>query len=452
MKSAISFLLLIVFLFCNTHSANAQIPRAISFQGVLASANGVFVPDGNYHLTLNLYSAAIGGTSLYSETHTAVVVKGIFNVIIGSATPIPLSLTFDRAYFLGVTISGGTELTPRTALAAVPYALNAEHATLADNISPTAKGVVTSINEEDGALHFVGTGGTTISNSGRIFTISSATGGSGSGFKLPYSDSAVNGMNPIFNVGNRGTTGTTISGIGNRGSQLPQMTSAAVLGDGGTGYNGVVGYSDGGSNAFAGVLAQSSGNANGINVVSNRGDGVNAVSSNGRAGFFQSTSGSSNTLEAINKGSGIGVKGISSANTGVFGETSSLVAPGIRAQYSGAGVGTALELANGALKVSGVNQTAFVHTATVANLRQVPSPHSWGKNATEIDNPLCNGDPNAMVLITNYQGTVNQSGGLQLALTSGVAYDTLRQKWQITIVQTEVMEPGTQFFVLIIKK
>jgi pyruvate dehydrogenase E1 component beta subunit len=128
---------------------------------VLADAQGNLIPDGNHQLTLKLYDVATNGVSLYTETQTVPVVKGIFNVIIGSNTPLPQSLNFDRAYFLGVSVNSGNELAPRTTLTAVPYALRAERANIAESLSPNATGVVTNVNGQSGQLTMQGAGGTT---------------------------------------------------------------------------------------------------------------------------------------------------------------------------------------------------------------------------------------------------------------------------------------------------
>jgi len=102
--------------------ALAQIPRTISYQGILADGSGTLVPDGNHTLTLRIYETSSGGSAIFTETHTVPVVRGVFNSIIGSSTPIPPSMGFDKAYFLGVTVDGGAELSPRTAMTSVPYA------------------------------------------------------------------------------------------------------------------------------------------------------------------------------------------------------------------------------------------------------------------------------------------------------------------------------------------
>jgi len=166
--------------------SSAQIPRTISYQGVLTDPNGNIVPDGNHILTLTVYDAANNGTELYSETHAVPVVRGTFNVIIGSVNPIPPTLKFDRAYFLGVSVDGRAELSPRTPMLAVPYALraidaetavSAEHAatadlaTLSQGLAPGATGFVRSVNGRDGDLEIVGTGSTQIQTLGNRLTI-----------------------------------------------------------------------------------------------------------------------------------------------------------------------------------------------------------------------------------------------------------------------------------------
>lgn len=108
----------------------AQLPRTMSYQGVLADAAGILVPDAVHTLTFTLYDAASGGSVVFAETQSVPVVRGVFNSILGSATAggIPPGVAFDRAYFLGISVDGGAELVPRTALTASPYALRASFA------------------------------------------------------------------------------------------------------------------------------------------------------------------------------------------------------------------------------------------------------------------------------------------------------------------------------------
>ncbi len=114
----LSTLLLFVFI----QFALGQIPKTMSYQGVLTDASGAPVPEGDYSLTFKLYEVASGGSALWSETQTVAVSEGIFNVILGSISP--LNLAFDKPYWLGLAVAPGAELTPRTPLASAPYSLN----------------------------------------------------------------------------------------------------------------------------------------------------------------------------------------------------------------------------------------------------------------------------------------------------------------------------------------
>lgn len=115
---------MVVALLVVMQSLYAVPPAKISYQGVLTDGSGTVVPNGNYNLTFALYTAESGGTALWTETQAATVTNGIFNVVLGSATPFS-NLAFDAPYYLGITVSDGAELTPRTLLTSAAYSLNA---------------------------------------------------------------------------------------------------------------------------------------------------------------------------------------------------------------------------------------------------------------------------------------------------------------------------------------
>ncbi len=176
----IRFVVLIAGLVIASVSVSAQVPRTISYQGILADSQGNFLPDGVHSITVRLYPTLTGGTPAFVETHAAIpVVRGLFNTIIGSSTPIPSTLAFDRAYFLGVSVDGGAELEPRTPITAAPYALYAETAGKALALADGAVGVVTSVNGIQGRVTLKAGGSALLSKTDDTITIY-ATGGSGS--------------------------------------------------------------------------------------------------------------------------------------------------------------------------------------------------------------------------------------------------------------------------------
>jgi len=147
------FLVLLVCLSIFLPSSSiADVPQTISYQGVLTDDAGAVVPDGDYNITFSLYTVASGGTALWQETQSVKVLKGIFNVELGILNPI--SLDFDNTYYLGISVDGGTELTPRVKLNSVPYSLNADKVK-ADNIFPSKGYAGIGTNDPDFNLHIV---------------------------------------------------------------------------------------------------------------------------------------------------------------------------------------------------------------------------------------------------------------------------------------------------------
>jgi hypothetical protein len=123
--SILSSLILGIFLsFCCTGKVHAQVPRNISYQGLLLKNNQPVTGLVNLHV--RIYNTA--GTALYEEGFDQLqVFNGVFNILIGGeAGSIPPSLKFNEQYFLGVEIDSTGEMTPRTPLSATPYALNSQ--------------------------------------------------------------------------------------------------------------------------------------------------------------------------------------------------------------------------------------------------------------------------------------------------------------------------------------
>ena len=124
------------------NSVYAQVPRSISYQGLLLKNNQPVT--GTVKIDVTIYDAA--GTILYQETPNSGQVQvdnGIFNILIGDINGhLPANLTFDEQYYLGINIDNTGEVSPRTPLVAAPYALN----------SQTVGGVGVSVTPKAGML------------------------------------------------------------------------------------------------------------------------------------------------------------------------------------------------------------------------------------------------------------------------------------------------------------
>lgn len=104
--------------------------QKISIQSTLKDISGKAIPDGDVSVTFRLYPTAIGGDTLWNESTIVSVVGGIYSHKLGSVTPLNPT-NFGGNLYLGVTIAGGQELSPRTELTAAPFAVSVK--SIADN-------------------------------------------------------------------------------------------------------------------------------------------------------------------------------------------------------------------------------------------------------------------------------------------------------------------------------
>ena len=118
--------------------------------------------------------------------------NGLFTAILGSSTP--LNLPFDQQYWLGISVNGGSELSPRTPLTSSPYSLQA-------NDVDSGK-VVKSVNGLRDDVVLAGGSNVTVSSAGDTLIIS-ATGGGGS-LTLPFAG-ATQSSSSALAVTNTGT-------------------------------------------------------------------------------------------------------------------------------------------------------------------------------------------------------------------------------------------------------
>ncbi len=102
----------------------SDVPRTISYQGMVSSATGARFPSGDYAVTVRLYADEHGREVLWEGKYTTTVENGLLNLELGSGDyPLPEASAMDRSLWIGIQVGEGPEMTPRTRLSAVPYAL-----------------------------------------------------------------------------------------------------------------------------------------------------------------------------------------------------------------------------------------------------------------------------------------------------------------------------------------
>ena len=109
----------------NGPAAPDATPGTISYQGMLNDAAGQPI-NGSTNITFRLYSVPTGGTALWTEAHSGAnavpISNGLFNVLLGSLTPIPASVWSNANVYLGVQVGGDAEMSPREIVGSVPTA------------------------------------------------------------------------------------------------------------------------------------------------------------------------------------------------------------------------------------------------------------------------------------------------------------------------------------------
>ena len=105
-------------------SAHGAIPTTVNYQGYLTNPQGVPL-DMQMSLEFRLYTVSTGGTEEWMEAKTVQVNNGFFNVELGADTAFPDGL-FENPVFMGITVVGDSEMTPRLRFSSVPTAFIAE--------------------------------------------------------------------------------------------------------------------------------------------------------------------------------------------------------------------------------------------------------------------------------------------------------------------------------------
>jgi hypothetical protein len=216
-------------------AVQAEMPYTLSYQGVLKDSVGNPVPDGNYAMAFALYDTPSGGEPYWMEQDSVPVKDGVFNVILGKLVSLG-EVSFDTPYWLGISLTGSPEMTPRVELSAAPYALHAASADAYGGGDLTVYGMLTVTSTADRAGVFT----TSLDGCGVQALHVEATGNSAVGIDA-------RGLGP-----NGAGTGGQFYG-GSRGI----FTSVAATGS--AEYNALYASASGGSGTNYGVRSFASG-------------------------------------------------------------------------------------------------------------------------------------------------------------------------------------------------
>lgn len=196
----------------------------------------------------------------------------------------------------------------------------------------------------------------------------------------------------------------------------------------------------------AAVHATQSANAVGAYAVLGEAEaGSTGVGGSSASGFGVSGRSTSGTGVIGDSATGAGVQGVNGVKRGKLGtEEAAVVAD------AGSQTGTALQIDKGAFRIQGAGvgtvTAAFVHVVTEGNL--VEDPLKLDPGMTIINNPMCNNDPNAILIVTPIYNPLNGLVDItptKFAIRYVPAWDN---RWTIA---AEPLRAGHKFNVLVIK-
>lgn len=147
MRIVVQALAVLAVIFSFSFPTYSAIPTTVNYQGYLAGTDGVPL-NSQLSVEFRLYQQAQGGVELWVETHQVMVRNGFFNTELGANTAFPDQL-FENPVFLGITVIGDSEMTPRLRFSSVPTALHAQSIVACGNGITNCNGVCVNLQSDE---------------------------------------------------------------------------------------------------------------------------------------------------------------------------------------------------------------------------------------------------------------------------------------------------------------
>lgn len=133
-------------------AAQSLNPGLLSYQGTILDMAGTPL-NGIFDIVFRLYDSQASTVPMWEEIRIGVnavpVKNGFFTVMLGSLTPLPITVWEAPELYLGVRIGNDNEMSPREKLTVVPWAATANVAQLALSVPGDS---ITGANIIDGSL------------------------------------------------------------------------------------------------------------------------------------------------------------------------------------------------------------------------------------------------------------------------------------------------------------